>query len=72
MSNMSKKTQKRISRMRDFLHKTYGGYGKTEPFDIYERLLPENIRRQHEAWVDARFVGSRTNGIRYQRYLRYQ
>ena len=72
MANMSKKTQKRISRFRSFLHQTYGGYGRTEQFDIYERMLPERIRIQHDAWVDSRYVHRKHNCIKYRSYLRYQ
>ena len=72
MANMSKKTQKRISRIKRHIHQTYGGYGRTEEFTIYERLVPENIREKHEEWVISRYIHCKSSCIRYHRYMRYQ
>lgn len=69
MRNMSKKTHKKISKTRKTIHQVYGGYGKTEPFDIYDQMFPEDIRRKHEDWVDSRYTRCGSNCIKYRRYL---
>lgn len=69
MANMSKKTHKRISKLNKTIHQVYGGYGKTEPFDIYDQMIPESIRRKHEAWLDSIHAKCGTSCIRYRRYM---